>query len=146
MLSTSLSDRAAASALDRMGGLRVLADLGVDVMDVYGTIGVAVGRAGERELRELDRYGIRYERDIVIRALSSPGLPPPQWTLKLIGGVNEAQEMGGLSGRGGVKIAVVDTGVDGSACGLEGKVVYSKSYVPLEDAEDHNGTERTWHR
>ena len=134
ILSTSLSDRATVSALDRMG-LRVLADLGIEVIDVYGSIGVVVGKASKRELKELSKYGIRYERDIVVKALTNPSLPP-QWSLKLIG-ADKVQEMG-YSGKG-VKIAIIDSGVDGKACGLENKVVYSKSYVPFEDANDYNG-------
>ncbi len=133
ILGTSLSDRAAVSALDRMR-LSALAELGIEIIDVYGTVGIAVGKANERDLKELSKYGIRYERDIVVKALTNPS--PPQWSLKLIG-ADKVHEMG-YSGNG-IKIAIVDSGVDKDACGLEGKVIYSKSYVPFEDDYDYNG-------
>ena len=128
-IDTTSGDRAVASAVERMG-LRILLDKGVEILDVYGDVGAVVGRADKKTVEELRRLGIRVEENIKVKAVGAP------WNHEIIG-LKAARERG-LTGEG-VKIAVLDTGVDKEACGLEGRVVYSKSFIPYEGDEDLHG-------
>lgn len=128
-IATASSDRAAASAVERMG-LGVLLEKGVELVDVYGEIGAVVGRADEKAVAELRKLGLRVEENRAVRAVGAP------WNHEIID-LKAARERG-LTGKG-IKIAVLDTGIDKEACGLEGKVAYSTSFIPGEGAEDLHG-------
>jgi subtilisin family serine protease len=128
---TGLNDRAALTALEMMG-LDALVRESVEVVDVYGEWGLVVVKMEEKEYRRLLSMGIRAEPEREYRLVGAgAGLP---WNLAMIGWSRDLPYTGK-----GVAIAVVDSGVDPGACGLEGKVVYAKSFVPGEGPEDLEG-------
>jgi len=128
---TGLNDRSALTALEMMG-LDILVRESIDVVDVYGEWGLVVARMGEEEYRRLLSMGVKAEPEREYRLVGAgSGLP---WNLAMIGWSRDLP----YTGRG-VTIAVVDSGVDPKACGLDGKVVYAKSFVPGEGPEDLHG-------
>jgi len=130
-VSTGLNDRAALTALEMMG-LDVLVRESINVVDVYGEWGLVVAQMEEREYRKLLSMGVRAEPEREYRLVGANAEPP--WNLAMIGWSRDLP----YTGRG-VTIAVVDSGVDPRACGLDGKVVYAKSFVPGEGPEDLHG-------
>jgi subtilisin family serine protease len=128
---TGLNDRAALTALEMMG-LDALVRESVEVVDVYGEWGLVVVKMEEKEYRRLLSMGIRAEPEREYRLVGAgAGL---SWNLSLVGWSRDLPYTGK-----GVTIAVVDSGVDPGACGLEGKVVYAKSFVDGEGPEDLYG-------
>jgi len=128
---TGLNDRAALTALEMMG-LDALVRESVEVVDVYGEWGLVVVKMEEGEYRRLLSMGIRAEPEREYRLVGAgAGLP---WNLSLVGWSRDLPYTGK-----GVTIAVIDSGVDPEACGLEGKVVHAKSFVPGEGPEDLHG-------
>lgn len=125
-LSTSTADRGAVSALYRMG-LGDIVELSGNIIDVYGEVGAAVVELRPAEAELLRRRGVRLEESEVVQLALKESVP--------LVGAPRAWELG-FSGKG-VKIAVIDSGIS-ETCGLEGKVIYAKSFIN-EPAEDLNG-------
>ncbi|MGC8584121.1 MAG: S8 family peptidase [Thermoproteus sp.] len=125
-IETSTADRGLTTLLSEMG-LDALVRLGVEVVDAYGEWGLAVIKATEKEAAELKRYGYRVEEDREVK------LSGDLWNLELIGWRGDYPYNGS-----GVTIAVIDSGVDSGACGLDGKVVGNKDFTG-EGEEDLYG-------
>ncbi len=125
-IETSTADRGLVTLLSEMG-LDALVRLGVEVVDAYGEWGIAVIKATEREAAELKRHGYQVEEDREIK------LSGDLWNLELIGWRDDYPYNGS-----GVTIAVIDSGVDNGACGLDGKIVGNKDFTG-EGQEDLNG-------